>query len=78
MSFTAPLEVEYVPAEHDVQGWGAGDCWGINTSWLLVSGPLYLTKQLAAPTVSLCLTTMANTPVEKLMLEQTLLGLEFQ
>jgi hypothetical protein len=74
----APLPVEYVPAEHDVQGWGAGACWGMSTSWLLVSGPLYLTKQLAAPPVSLCRTAIANTPVEKLMLAQTSLGSENQ
>lgn len=74
----APLEVEYVPAGQAVQGWGTGGCWGIHTSRLLVSGPLYVIAHEAPPDPSTCSTRMENTPAEKLILEQTLLGLEFQ
>ena len=69
MSFTAPLEVEYVPAEHAVHGWGAA-CAGSRIATSPVSGPLYVTVQLENPPFSKNSTKILWTPVSKTTLEQ--------
>lgn len=68
---TAPIPVEYVPAEHEIHGCGAGGCRGMNTTWLFVSGPRYVTMHRAPPTPSTCSTNMEKIPTEKLKFEQT-------
>jgi hypothetical protein len=72
VSATAPLEVEYVPAEHAVQGWGAGGCAGSRISASPVSGPLYVTTQLENPLFSKNSTKNLWTPVFKTTSEQIL------